>query len=224
MKGGSAPYPRHFRGSLTKLSLLWATSATSCGRDAVACARDGCLPARGAVRAIKPAVGHAVPFGRSSGGKTLFTKIAARSMFGIEKMIRSGQFTVNCALGLRERLGSIPLLIDSWWWSAGRSTGLGAAAGLFRLFRHPPPAVPRSAHDMLADADERVSINRRVSEITISFGGDTYHAAQFARSVPDFVLTGRFADLVKLDLQALEQEMEFDVETTRPWWRRLIRR
>ena len=32
-------------------------------------------------------------------------------------------------------------------------------------------------------------------------------AAQFARSVPDFVLKGRFADLVKLDLQALEQEM-----------------
>jgi hypothetical protein len=29
---------------------------------------------------------------------------------------------------------------------------------------------------------------------------------------------------VKLDLQALEQEMGFDVETTRPWWRRLIRR
>ena len=76
---------------------------------------------------------------------------------------------------------------------------------------------------MLADADERVSINRRVSEITISFGGDTYHAAQFARSVPDFVLKGRFADLVKLDLQALEQEMGFDVET-RPWWRRLMRR
>jgi hypothetical protein len=31
-----------FPGSLTKLSALSATSATSCGRDAVACARDGC--------------------------------------------------------------------------------------------------------------------------------------------------------------------------------------
>jgi len=40
----------------------------------------------------------------------------------------------------------------------------------------------------------------------------------------DFVLKGRFADLVKLDLQALEQEMGFDVETRRPWWHRLIRR
>ena len=55
---------------------------------------------------------YAVLFGRSSGGKTLFTKIAARSMFGFEKMIRSGQFTANRALGLRERLGAIPLLID----------------------------------------------------------------------------------------------------------------
>ena len=77
---------------------------------------------------------------------------------------------------------------------------------------------------MLADADERVIINRRDGEITISFGGDTNQAAQIARSVPDFVLKGRFADLVKLDLQALEPEMGFDVETRRPWWHRLIRR
>ena len=55
---------------------------------------------------------YAVLFGRSSGGKTLFTKIAARSMFGFEKMVRSGQFTANRALGLREKLGAIPLLID----------------------------------------------------------------------------------------------------------------
>jgi hypothetical protein len=78
--------------------------------------------------------------------------------------------------------------------------------------------------DILADADDRVSINRRAGEITISFGGDTNQVAQFARGVPDFVLKGRFADLVKLDLQALEQEMGFDVETRRPWWRRLIQR
>jgi hypothetical protein len=37
----------------------------------------------------------------------------------------------------------------------------------------------------------------------------------FARSVPDFVLKGRFADLVKLDSQALEQETGFDVDATR---------
>jgi hypothetical protein len=67
-------------------------------------------------------------------------------------------------------------------------------------------------------------VNRRAGEITISFGGDTNQAAQFTRSVPDFVLKGRFADLVRLDLQALEQEMGFDVETRRSWWQRLTRR
>lgn len=46
----------------------------------------------------------------------------------------------------------------------------------------------------------------------------------FARGVLDFVLKGRFADLVKLDSQALEQEMGFDVDATRSWWHRLIRR
>jgi hypothetical protein len=50
--------------------------------------------------------------------------------------------------------------------------------------------------DMLAEPDERVTINRRAGEITISFGGHTNQAAQFTRSVPDFVLKGRFADLV----------------------------
>jgi hypothetical protein len=78
--------------------------------------------------------------------------------------------------------------------------------------------------DMLADADDRITINRRAGELTISFGGDTNQAAQFARSVPDFALKGRFADLVKLDLQALEQEMGFAVGSTRVWWKRLLRR
>jgi hypothetical protein len=55
---------------------------------------------------------YAVLYGRSSGGKTVFTKIAARSMFGFEKMVRSGKFTANKALGLRDRLGAIPLLVD----------------------------------------------------------------------------------------------------------------
>ena len=284
---------------------------------------------------------YAVLFGRSSGGKTLFTKIAARSMFGFEKMIRSGQFTANRALGLRERLGSIPLLIDDV--SRDKFTShvpdlvrtdqetsatyapimlttnrdvssippdltkrmvtchidaaipenrsvteriarlalreIGTAlyrAYLQRLIPEVramraeidaeaaqfPDLLARSSEilrdilsgalgdtplwarplgfsdyfgirhrrfrdqlaDMLADPDERVTINRRGGEITISFGGDTNQAAQFARSVPDFVLKGRFADLVKLDLQALEQEMGFDVETRRPWWHRLIRR
>ncbi len=47
---------------------------------------------------------------------------------------------------------------------------------------------------------------------------------QFARSVPDFVLKGRFADLVKLDLHALEQEMGFSVGRAPGWWRRIMGR
>ena len=78
--------------------------------------------------------------------------------------------------------------------------------------------------DMLADAEERITVNRRAGELTISFGGDTNQAGQFARSVPDFVLKGRFADQVKLDLHALEQEMDFAVERPRAWWQRVLRR
>ena len=78
--------------------------------------------------------------------------------------------------------------------------------------------------DMLIDASDRVIVNRRAGELTIGFGGDTNQAAQFARSVPDFVLKGRFADLVKLDLHALEQEMGFSVSRSPAWWRRLMRR
>ena len=44
-----------------------------------------------------------------------------------------------------------------------------------------------------ADAEDRIIINRRAGELTISFSGDTNQAGQFARSVPDFVLKGRFA-------------------------------
>ena len=33
-------------------------------------------------------------------------------MFGFEKMMRSGEFTANGALGMRDKLGAIPLLID----------------------------------------------------------------------------------------------------------------
>jgi hypothetical protein len=284
---------------------------------------------------------YAVLFGRSSGGKTLFTKVAARSMFGFEKMIRSGQFTANGALGLRERLGSIPLLIDDVTrdkftryvpdlvrtdqemsatyapivLTTNRDVSsippdltkrmvtchIDAAipenrsateriaplalreigTDLYRAYLQRlipeistmraeidaeaaqfPDLLARSSEilrdimgealgdvptwartlsfadyfgirhrrfcdqlaDMLGNADERITVNRRGGEITISFGGDTIQAGQFARMVPDFVLKGRFADLVKLDLKALEQEMGFDVLTMRAWWQRLLRR
>jgi hypothetical protein len=75
---------------------------------------------------------------------------------------------------------------------------------------------------MLADAEDRVSVNR--GELAVSFAGDTKQAAQFVRSMPDFVLKGRFADVVRLDLAALEQAMGFAVGRSRAWWQRILRR
>jgi hypothetical protein len=284
---------------------------------------------------------YAVLFGRSSGGKTLFTKIAARSMFGFEKMIRSGQFTANRALGLRDRLGGIPLLIDdvtrdkftthvpdlvrtdqetggqyapvvlttnrdvssippdltkrmvachidaaiaenrSVTERIARRAQKEIGTALYRAYLQRlipevramraeidaeadvfPDLLARSAEvlrvvlgeglgqlpewarplsfadyfgirhrrfrdqlaDMLTDANDRVAVNRRAGELTIGFGGDTNQATQFARSVPDFVLKGRFADLVKLDMHALEQEMGFAIGRAPNWWRRLLGR
>jgi hypothetical protein len=53
--------------------------------------------------------------------------------------------------------------------------------------------------------------------------GETDQAAHDPCSVGDFVLKGLFADLVKLDLQALERKLGFAVGTMRPWWRCFIR-
>ena len=284
---------------------------------------------------------YAVLYGRSSGGKTLFTRIAARSMFGFEKMIRSGQFTANRALGLRERLGAIPLLIDdvtrdkftshvpdlvrtdqdmtggyapvvlttnrdvstippdltkrmvtchidaaipenrSVTERLARRAQKEIGTALYRAYLQRlipevrsmraeidaetegfPDLLARSAdilravlgealgelpmwarplsygdyfgirhrrfrdqlEAMLADSEDRVGVNRKSGELTIGFGGDTNQAAQFARSVPDFVLKGRFADVVRLDLGALEQEMGFTVQSSRAWWKLLFRR
>ncbi len=284
---------------------------------------------------------YAVLYGRSSGGKTLFTRIATRSMFGFEKMIRSGQFTANRALGLRERLGALPLLIDdvtrdkfsthvpdlvrtdhdmggqyapvvlttnrdvstippdltkrmvtchidaaipenrSVTERIARRAQREIGTTLYRAYlqrlipevramraeidaeaEHFPDLLARSSAllrdllgealgeppvwakplsfadyfgirhrrfrdqlaDMLADSEDRVTVNRRSGELTISFGGDNIQAGQFARSVPDFVLKGRFADVVRLDLRALEQEMGFAPDAGRTWWRRFLRR
>ncbi|HET6519909.1 MAG TPA: phospholipase D family protein [Geminicoccaceae bacterium] len=55
---------------------------------------------------------HAVLYGRSDGGKTMFSRVVARSMFAVEQMVRGQQFTASRALGLRDQLGAIPLLVD----------------------------------------------------------------------------------------------------------------
>ena len=284
---------------------------------------------------------YAVLYGRSSGGKTLFTRIGARSMFGFEKMIRSGVFTAVRTLGLREKLGAIPLLVDdvtrdkftehvpnlvrtdqdrsdcyapvvittnkdvtaipadvskrmvtchidaaipenkSITGQIARRVTKEIGTDLFRayllrllpqvqimratldegqpgfpdlleassdilreLFTEslgsvPPWARRLSFHDyfgirhrkfseqlavMLAESEERVVVNRKTREISINFGGDTNQANQFAKTVPEFVLKGRFADAVRLDLDALEKEMGLAVSAEKGFWKRLLGR
>ena len=284
---------------------------------------------------------YAVLYGRSSGGKTLFTRVAARSMFGFEKMIRSSVFTATRTLGLRQKLGVVPLLIDdvtrdkftehvpglvrtdhelgdcyapvvittnkdvtaipadvskrmvtchidaaipenkSITGQIARRVTKEIGTGLFRayllrlipqmrtmradidegqpgfpdlleasshalreIFEESLGSIPEwarrlSFHDyfgirhrkfseqlavMLAESEERVVVNRKTREISINFGGDTNQANQFAKTVPDFVLKGRFADVVRLDLEALEKEMGIEVSSGNGFWKRLIGR
>ncbi len=269
---------------------------------------------------------HAALYGRSDGGKTMFSRVISRSMFGIEQMIRGQHFTTARALGLREQLGAIPLLIDdvnrdrfsqyvpdlvkfdhesgegyapilistnrdvtavtpdlrkrmvvchidgakprSVPEAPARAALSRIGTALYRTYldrlapRIPilleaiaenaddppdllrlssetlsgllgealdgPPewATPIGIHevDRLKDKplldqlgelvehnSERVSINRGASELVVHFGGDHHQAARFEKLVPAQALKGRFADAVKLDLAALEQEYGFDI-------------
>jgi hypothetical protein len=332
-----ASFATFFGNRLGAIEVYWAFLVWLYAAPAAAHLRQAAVPV-GIDPWVYPV--YAVLFGRSSGGKTLFTRIAARSMFGFEKMIRSGQFTANRALGLRERLGAIPLLIDdvtrdkftshvpdlvrtdqdvggqyapivlttnrdvmsvppdltkrmvtchidaaipenrSVTERIARRAQNEIGTALYRAYlqrlipavremRAEIDAEPEGFPDLLArssallrdiigsalgdlpdwarplafgdyfgirhrrfrdqlgemlrDSEDRVSVNRRAGELTISFGGDTNQATQFARGVPDFALKGRFADMVKLDLRALEQEMGFAVRQA-GWWRRMVRR
>ncbi len=269
---------------------------------------------------------HAVLYGRSDGGKTMFSRVISRSMFGVEQMIRGQHFTTARALGLREQLGAIPLLIDDVnrdrfsqyvpdLVKFDHESGEGYApiligtnrdvtavtpdlrkrmivchidgarprsvpeaparvalsrigTALYRSYLDrlapqapslieavaaapddPPDLLLRSSEilgELLAEAldgrpawatpisldevdrlkdkplldllgelveqdSERVSIDRIAGELVVQFGGDHHQAARFEKLVPAQALKGRFADAVKLDLAALEQEYGFAV-------------
>lgn len=316
----------------------WAFLVWLYGAPAAPYLRQAAIPA-GIDPWIYPV--YAVLYGRSSGGKTLFTRVAARSMFGFDKMIRSGVFTAVRTLGLRERLGAIPLLVDdvtrdkfaehvpslvrtdqelsdcyapvvittnkdvtaipadiskrmmtchidaaipenrSVAGQVARKITREIGTALYRayllrmiprvramradidenkagfpdlfvassetlreLFEEALGAIPEwaraiSFHDnfgirhrkfseqlqqILAEAEDRIEVNRKTAEIVIQFGGDTNQAAQFAKGVPDFVLKGRFADIVRLDLEAIEKEMRLPVGGGKSFWARLLGR
>jgi hypothetical protein len=267
---------------------------------------------------------HAVLYGRSDGGKTMFSRVISRSMFGLEQMVRGKDFTTQRALGLRERLGAIPLIVDDvnrdrfsqyvpdlvkfdhesgegyapilistnrdvtavtpdlrkrmvvCHIDGARPRGVpeaparaalsGVGTALYRTYldrlvprlaglmealardaHHPPDLLLVSSEalsGLLAEAlgaapawarpiaqeeierlkdkplldlldeiieqnSERVRINRTSGDLVVDFGGDHNQAARFEKLVPAQALKGRFADAVKLDLDALERDFGF---------------
>lgn len=80
--------------------------------------------------------------------------------------------------------------------------------------------------ELVEQDSERVSIDRAAGELVVQFGGDHHQAARFEKLVPAQALKGRFADAVKLDLAALEQEYGFAVahRPQRSWLARLLGR
>ena len=64
---------------------------------------------------------------------------------------------------------------------------------------------------LVEEDSDRVRVDRGAKELVVHFGGDHHQAARFEKLVPAQALKGRFADAVKLDLTALEQEYGFDV-------------
>jgi hypothetical protein len=282
---------------------------------------------------------YAVLYGRSSGGKTLFARVASRSMFGFVKTIKSKEFTTPRALGFRDQLGAIPLLIDdvsrdrfskyipdlvktdqeasgayapivvttnkdvttispdltkrmvtchinaainenrSVAEQMGRRIEGAIGTALYRAYLQrfipevrtmraaidadavkspelletsadilrtvlgkaldvlPSWACPlRSSdyfgmrHRLFTDqlqeliADDRTTANQRARELIVDFGEDMQQARQFARGAPDFVFKSQIGGKIKLDLNALENAMDFTAAARPPWWRRLIGR
>lgn len=267
---------------------------------------------------------HAVLYGRSDGGKTMFSRVISRSMFGLEQMVRGKDFTTQRALGLRERLGAIPLIIDdvnrdrfgqyvpdlvkfdhdsgssyapilistnrdvtavtpdlrkrmvvchidgarprAMSESPARAALAGIGTSLYRTYldrlvpqlgglmealardpHHPPDLLRVSSTalaellaqalgeapdwarpvaqdeierlkdkplldqlaEILSQSSERVRINRASGDLVVDFAGDHHQAARFEKLVPAQALKGRFADAVKLDLDALERDFGF---------------
>jgi hypothetical protein len=267
---------------------------------------------------------HAVLYGRSDGGKTMFSRVISRSMFGVEQMVRGKDFTTQRALGLRERLGAIPLIVDdvnrdrfsqyvpdlvkfdhdsgsgyapilistnrdvtavtpdlrkrmvvchidgarprAMPEAPARAALSGIGTALYRAYlgrlvpqiggliealandpHHPPDLLMVSSTtlaellaealgeasawarpvaqdeierlkdkplldqlaEILAQSSERVRINRASGDLVVDFAGDHHQAARFEKLVPAQALKGRFADAVKLDLDALERDFGF---------------
>ena len=94
---------------------------------------------------------YAVIYGRSDGGKTMFSRVISRSMFGTDQMVRGQLFTAKRARGLRDQLGAIPLLIDD--------------VDRTRFTEHVPELVKHDHESSESYAPILVSTNRDVTVI-----------------------------------------------------------
>lgn len=276
-------------------------------------------------------------YGRSDGGKTTFSRIAVRSMFGIEQMMRGKDFTARKVEGLQWQLAGIPLVCDdvpqdkfrrhiaevvkfdhgaeehisgvvvsanqdvqaippelrkrmlvgkvdmaklpSTSESPMRAalTGMGTAlyraflarvwpkllearedigrdpanppdvlaiasedlAALFAEYRGQTPWAKRITlqdtvaletqpsldiiHEMLETQPEKTKMDRRRGELSIQFDGDRSQALQFAKMMPAWAVKERLADIVRLDMAALEAELGFRASHAK-WFHRLLGR
>ena len=80
-------------------------------------------------------------------------------------------------------------------------------------------------NDIAASNEERIVINRRAGELTLTFAGDNVQANNFEKLVPAFALKRRFADTVTIDLKALEKIYgEQTFSRRRSWLTRMLRR
>lgn len=96
-----------------------------------------------------PAFG--VLYGRSDGGKTMFSGIAARSMFATSHIVRGQQLTTASALTLGQKLGAIPLIFDD--------------VNRDRFTRYVPDLVKRDHELVVTNAPTLISTNRDVNVI-----------------------------------------------------------
>ena len=64
-------------------------------------------------------------------------------------------------------------------------------------------------HEIMDQNSERVRVNRASGDLVVDFGGDHNQAARFEKLVPAQAFKGRFADAVRLDLDALERDFGF---------------
>lgn len=63
--------------------------------------------------------------------------------------------------------------------------------------------------EMIRSHPENIALSRDKRLMQVRFGGDIRQAMAFEKSVPEFVSKGRIADAVKLDIQAMENELGF---------------